>query len=57
MMERGAGTMVYRTGVPRSVRRLTLARCSDSSDQQMGGLLVDWNAVQIPVQILCVCPW
>jgi hypothetical protein len=57
MMERDAGTMVYRTRVPRSVRRLTLARCSGSPGQQIGGLLVDWNAVQTLVQILCSAPW
>jgi hypothetical protein len=30
---------------------------SGSSDQQMGGLLEDWNAVHCLVQILCTAPW
>jgi hypothetical protein len=30
---------------------------SGSSDQQMAGLLEDWNAVHLSVQILCSAPW
>jgi hypothetical protein len=30
---------------------------SGGSDQQMGGSLVDWNAVHCLVQILCSAPW